>query len=74
MSLVLGTTKEKTPASIQARVQETETEDKYSWEPGGCSGVVWCHGDRWGPDFPGLLKMQTGTWQDFQKQLSNIGT
>lgn len=35
MSLVLGTTKEETPASIQARVQETETEDKYSWEPWG---------------------------------------
>ena len=32
------------------------------------------HRDRWGPDFPGQLKMQTGTWQDFQKQLSKIGT
>lgn len=35
MSLVFGTTKDETPASIQARVQETETEDKYSWESWG---------------------------------------
>lgn len=67
MSLVLGTTKDGTRASIQAGVRETETGDKHWWERGG-------HRERWGPDFPGELKMQTGTWQGFQKQLSNIGT
>lgn len=25
------------------------------------------HGDRWGPDFPEQLKIQTGTRQDFSK-------
>lgn len=61
MSLELGTTKEEAPASMQARVQEAEMGDKYLCESRD-------HGDGWGPDFPGQLKIQTGTWQDFQEQ------